>query len=81
MKIRTMGVGGRQSQVQPALNHLLFARPWASHVLKIMANKVGTGSRGGPKVWHYYWGYGALTKRDLAWSHPNKQLKESYFYF
>jgi hypothetical protein len=41
---------------------------------------VGTSLRKGPKVWHYYWGYGVLIKRDLAWSHsrrPNKQLKES----
>jgi hypothetical protein len=42
--------------------------------------KVGSSSRGGPKAWHYYWGYGALTKRNLSWlpsERPNKQLKES----
>ena len=42
--------------------------------------KAGSSSRGGPKAWHYYWGYGALTKRDLAWlpsERPNKWLKES----
>jgi hypothetical protein len=42
--------------------------------------KVGSSSRGGPKAWHYYWGYGELTKRNLAWlpsEWPNKQLKES----
>jgi hypothetical protein len=42
--------------------------------------KLGSSSRGGPKAWHYYWGYGALTKMDLAWSHfgrPNKKLKKS----
>jgi hypothetical protein len=41
--------------------------------------KVGSRSRGGPKAWYYYWGYGALTKRNLAWLHSgrlNKQLKE-----
>jgi hypothetical protein len=41
--------------------------------------KVGFSSRGGPKAWHYYWGYGTLTKRDLSWlpsERPNKQLKE-----
>jgi hypothetical protein len=30
-------------------------------------SKVGSSPRGGPKAWHYYWGYGALTKRDLSW--------------
>jgi hypothetical protein len=42
--------------------------------------KSGTQLKGGPKAWHYYWGYGALTKRDLAWlpsERPNKHLKES----
>ena len=42
--------------------------------------RVGSSSRGGSKVWHYYWGYGGLTKRDLAWLHSgrlNKQMKES----
>jgi len=42
--------------------------------------KLGSSSRGGPKAWHYYWGYGTLTKRDIAWSHSrwsNKQLIES----
>jgi hypothetical protein len=42
--------------------------------------KVGSSSRGGPKTWYYYWGYGTLTKRDLAWlpsKRLNKQLKES----
>jgi hypothetical protein len=32
------------------------------------------------KTLYYYWGYGALTKRDLVWPHSgrrNKQLKES----
>ena len=29
--------------------------------------KVGSSSIGGPKAWLYYWGYGVLTKRDLAW--------------
>ena len=36
--------------------------------------KVRSSSRGGPKAWHYYWGY------DLAWLYawrPNKQLKEA----
>ena len=42
--------------------------------------KVEISSRGGTKAWHYYWGCGALTKRDLAWRNtrrPNNQLKES----
>jgi hypothetical protein len=42
--------------------------------------KVGSRSRGGPKAWHYYWGYEELTKRDLSWlpsKRHNKQLKES----
>jgi hypothetical protein len=33
----------------------------------------------GPKAWHYYWGYGLLTKRGLSWlpsERSNKQLKE-----
>jgi hypothetical protein len=33
---------------------------------------------GGPKAWHYYWGYGAFTKRYLPClpsERPNKQLK------
>jgi hypothetical protein len=29
--------------------------------------KVRSSLRGGPKAWHCYWGYGVLTKRDLAW--------------
>ena len=37
--------------------------------------KVGSSSRGGSKAWHYYWGYGALTKRDLFSKRRNKQLK------
>jgi hypothetical protein len=28
--------------------------------------KVGSSSRVDPKAWHYYWGYIALTKRDLS---------------
>jgi hypothetical protein len=42
--------------------------------------KMGSSSRGGPKAWHYYWDYGALTRQDLSWllsERPNKQLKES----
>jgi hypothetical protein len=42
--------------------------------------KVGFSSRGGPKASHYYWGYGALTKRNLSGlpsERPNKQLKKS----
>jgi hypothetical protein len=31
--------------------------------------KVGSSSMGGPKAWHYYLDYGALTKRVLAWLH------------
>jgi hypothetical protein len=41
--------------------------------------KVGFRLRGGPKARHYYWGYGALTKRDLSWlpsERPNKQLSQ-----
>jgi hypothetical protein len=37
----------------------------------------GIQLKGVPKSWHYYWGYGALTKRDLSWlpsEGPNKQL-------
>jgi hypothetical protein len=30
---------------------------------------VGSSSKGGLKAWHYYWGYGALTERDLALLH------------
>jgi len=36
--------------------------------------------KGGPKAWHYYWGFGVLTKRDLSWltsKRPNKHLKDS----
>jgi hypothetical protein len=42
--------------------------------------KVESSSRGGPKAWHYYWGYRALTKRALSWlpsERPNTQMKES----
>jgi hypothetical protein len=42
--------------------------------------KVWFRSRGGPKAWHYYWGYGALIKRDLSWlpsERPSKKLTES----
>jgi hypothetical protein len=42
--------------------------------------KLGPSSRRGPKAWYYYWYYGVLTKRSLAWLPPqkaNKQLKES----
>jgi hypothetical protein len=41
--------------------------------------KVGSSSRGGPKAWHYYWGYLLLTIRDLAWLYserPNEWMKE-----
>jgi hypothetical protein len=41
--------------------------------------KVGASSRGGWEAWHYYWGYGVLTKRDLSWllsEIPNKQLSQ-----
>jgi hypothetical protein len=41
--------------------------------------KVGSSSRGGPKTWQYYWGYGTLTKRDLSWlpsERPNTQLSQ-----
>jgi hypothetical protein len=34
--------------------------------------KVGSSSRRGPKTWHYYWGYGELTKRNLAWPQPRR---------
>jgi hypothetical protein len=40
--------------------------------------KVGSISRGDPKAWHYYWGYGELTKRNPSWlpsKRPNKQMK------
>jgi hypothetical protein len=40
----------------------------------------GIQIRRDPKWWHYYWGYGVLTKRNLSWlpfKRPNKQLKES----
>jgi hypothetical protein len=36
--------------------------------------------RGGSKAWHYYWCYGVLTNRSLAWlssERPNKQLTET----
>jgi hypothetical protein len=42
-------------------------------------SKVESSSSRGPKTWHYYWGYGALIKRDLSWlpyKRPNRQLKE-----
>jgi hypothetical protein len=42
--------------------------------------KMVSSSRGGTKTWHYYWGYGMLTKRDLSWlsyERPKKQLRES----
>jgi hypothetical protein len=29
--------------------------------------KLGSSSRGGSQVWHYYWGYEVLTKRGLSW--------------
>ena len=41
---------------------------------------LGSSSRGDSKAWHYYWCYGLLTDRRLAWlpsERPNKQLKES----
>jgi hypothetical protein len=34
--------------------------------------KVGSSSTGGLKAWHYYWGYGVLTKRDLSWPHSER---------
>jgi hypothetical protein len=37
----------------------------------------GSSLREGPNAWHYYWGYGILTKRDLPWlpsKRSNKQL-------
>jgi hypothetical protein len=40
----------------------------------------GIQIKGRPKAWHYYWGYGALTKMDLLWlssKRSNKQLKET----
>ena len=43
-------------------------RPWVRY-----------SSRWGSIAWHYYWGYGMLTKRNLSWlpsEGPNKQLKE-----
>ena len=27
--------------------------------------KVGSSSRGSPKAWHYYWGYGVIKKRPI----------------
>jgi hypothetical protein len=42
--------------------------------------KLGSISRGDPKAWHYYWCYGMLINRSLAWlpsERPNKQLRES----
>ena len=38
---------------------------------------------GGPKAWHYNWGYGMLAKRDLSWlpsKRPWKQLNKSVIY-
>jgi hypothetical protein len=40
----------------------------------------GIQIKGMSQTWHYYRGYGVLTKRDLSWllfERPNKQLKES----
>jgi hypothetical protein len=48
-----------------------------------LGHKVESSSRGGPKAWHWFWGYGALTKRALSWlpsKRPNRQLKESDAY-
>ena len=42
------------------------------------SNRLKLGSRSNPKTWNYYWGYGALTKRDLSPPHssrPSKQLR------
>jgi hypothetical protein len=41
---------------------------------------LGSLSRGGTKVWHYYWCYGVLIDRSLAWlssERPNKQLTKT----
>jgi hypothetical protein len=41
--------------------------------------KLGSIS-GNSKAWHYYWCYGVLTDRSLAWlssERPNKQLAET----
>ena len=41
--------------------------------------KVGSSWMEGPKAWHYYWGCGVLTKRDISRlpsERPNKQLAE-----
>ena len=38
-----------------------------------------SSSREGHKAWHYYYGYGALIKRDLSWlpsERLNKQMKK-----
>ena len=40
-------------------------------------------SRGDSKAWHYYWCYGVLTDKSLAWlssKRPNKQLTETSKY-
>lgn len=34
--------------------------------------KLGSSSEGGPKPWHYYWCYGMLTDRNLAWLSPEQ---------
>jgi hypothetical protein len=36
--------------------------------------KVGSSSGGGSKAWHYFWGYGVLTKRDLSWPHSQRPI-------
>jgi hypothetical protein len=41
--------------------------------------KLGPNSRGRLKAWHYYWDYGVLANRSLAWlpsKRLNKQMKE-----
>jgi hypothetical protein len=41
---------------------------------------VGFRSGKDPKIWHYFWGCGVLTKRGLSWlpsERPNNQLRES----
>jgi hypothetical protein len=41
--------------------------------------KLGSSSRIGSKDWHYYWYYGVLTDRTLAWLSSDSWLRQMQY--